>query len=96
MEVHEPDLPTAVEAVESQFEVTYGEEMTECMASDLESLKQEAGEGLDLAKGSFNITYMNKGKKVVVRTQGNYKIMVSKQPNAEGNFEVNCELIEGQ
>ena len=41
MEVHEPNLPTAVEAVESQFEVTYGEEMTECMASDLESLKQE-------------------------------------------------------
>ena len=96
MEVHEPNLPTAVEAVESQFEVTYGEEMTECMASDLESLKQEASEGLDLAKGSFNITYMNKGKKVVVRTQGNYKIMVSKQPNSEGNFEVNCELIKGQ
>ena len=68
--------------------------MTECIASDLESLKSEASEGLAIAPGSFNITYMNKGKKVVVRTQGNYKIMVSKQPNAEGNFEVNCEPVE--
>ena len=34
---------------EAQFEVTYGDDMTECMASDLESLKQEAGEGLDIA-----------------------------------------------
>jgi hypothetical protein len=94
VEVHEPEPPTAVDGAESQFEVTYGEEMTECIASNLETLQQEAGEGLDLAKGTFLITYMYKGKKVVVRTQGNYKIMVSKQPNAEGNFEVNCELIE--
>ena len=87
-------LPSpAVDGAEQQFEISFGDEMTECMASDLESLKQEASEGLDIPAGTFNITYMNKGKKVVVRTQGNYKIMVSKPPNADGNFEVNCELI---
>ena len=79
---------------EKQFEVTHGTDMTECMAHDLESLQTEAGDGLNIKKDTFLITYMNKGKRIIVRTQGNYKIMVSKQPNAEGNFEVNCELIE--
>ena len=76
---------------EKQFEVTHGTDMTECMAHDLESLQTEAGDGLNIKKDTFLITYMNKGKRIIVRTQGNYKIMVSKPPNAEGVYEVKCE-----
>ena len=66
--------------------------MTECIAVDLESLKSEIADALELAKDSFNISYAWKGKQVVVRTQGNFKIMVSKPPNTEGSFEVVCEM----
>ena len=47
-----------------------------------------------MKKGSYQITRMFKDKKSVVRTQANFKAMVSKPPNAEGNFEVTCELKE--
>ena len=94
VEITSQNISTAADGAEAQFEVTFGDDMTECMATDLESLKQEASEGLDIAKGTFNIIYIHKGKRVVVRTQGNYKIMVNKPPNADGNFEVICELID--
>ena len=73
--------------------MTYGDEMTEITTTDLEGLKEEAGEGLALAKDSFQITQVNKGKKVVIRTQNNFKTMVNKPPNADGAYEVSVELL---
>ena len=68
--------------------------MAECLAADLKTLYEECATGLDLEEGTFNITYQNKGKTVIVRTEGNFKMMVKRETNAEGNFEVNCVLKE--
>ena len=92
-----PNVPTpttnAAAVTEYPFEVTFLEEIAEFMASDLESLHFETSEALALAKGSFQLSYEFKGKKAVVRTQAVFNKIVSKTPNAEGNFEVSAELL---
>ena len=67
--------------------------MAECFASDLKTLKEECAAGLQLKEDSFNITYQVNGKTVTVKTEGNFKMMLKRQPNAEGNFEVTCVLM---
>ena len=63
-----PPVPitSAAADTEHQFKVAHDEELTECMASDLEGLQSEAAEGLALKPSSFNITYMHNAKKYVV------------------------------
>ena len=68
--------------------------MAECFASDLKTLKEECAAGLQLKEDSFSITYQVSGKTVTLKTEGNFKMMLKRQPNAEGNFEVSCVLKE--
>ena len=82
------------DGAERQFEITCGDIMAECFASDLKTLKEECAAGLQLKEDSFNITYQVNGKTVTVKTEGNFKMMLKRQPNAEGNFEVTCVLKE--
>ena len=97
----EEELPTvaipttnAAAVTEYPFEVSFQKEITAFMASDLESLNFETSEALALRNGSFQLTYENKGKRTVVRTQAVFKMMVSKPPNADGCYEVSAELLE--
>jgi len=72
--------------------VTYGEETTELFAKDLHTLLADTAEGLELPEGNFVVKYTHKGKEITVKTENNFKVMVSKPPNAEGVFEVRVEL----
>ena len=46
----------------------------------------------ELEPGNFIVKYTNKGKEITVKTENNFKVMVSKPPNADGVFEVRIEL----
>ena len=52
----------------------------------------DTAEGLELAEGNFVVKYTSKGKEITVKTENNFKVMVSKPPNEDGVFEVRCEL----
>ena len=86
--------PAVPDGAERQFEITYGDDMAECFATDLKTLQEECASGLQLEEDSFNITYKVKGKMVILKTEGNFKLMCKRPPNAEGNFEVTCVLKE--
>lgn len=86
--------PVVPDGAERQFEITHGDDMAECFATDLKTLQEECATGLQLEENSFNITYQIKGKTVVLKTEGNFKMMCKRQPNSEGSYEVNCVLKE--
>ena len=73
---------------EYEFEVTHGEETTELLATDLDSLLKESSEGLALKPDTFNITYMSKGKPIVVRSQNAFRMMIKKHANEDGVYSV--------
>ena len=72
--------------------MTYGEETTELFAKDLHTLLADTAEGLELTEGNFVVKYTHKGKEITVKTENNFKVMVSKPPNDEGVFEVRVEM----
>ena len=84
------DLNREHDAGEYEFEVTHGEDRTELLATDLESLLKESSEGLELKPDSFNITYMSKGKPVLVKSQNAFRMMIKKHANEDGVYSVQC------
>ena len=84
--------PPSTEAKDNQFEVTHGDEVTELFAKDLATLLADTAEGLEIEPGNFVVKYTSKGKEITVKTENNFKVMVSKPPNADGVFEVRVEL----
>ena len=85
--------PPTSQGEEKQFEVTYGDEVTELFASNLATLLADTAEGLEIEPSSFIVKYTNdKGKEITVKTENNFKVMTSKAPNADGVYEVRVEL----
>ena len=72
--------------------MTFGDDTTELFAKDLKTLLTDTAEGLELEPDAFVVKYTNKGKEFTVKTENNFKIMVSKPPNDDGVFECRVEL----
>ena len=64
--------PPSTEAKDNQFEVTYGEEVTELFAKDLATLLSDTAEGLEIEPGNFVVKYTSKGKEITVKTEKNF------------------------